>query len=288
MSDRRRLIDALLAAPDDDILLDILADVHLDRGLAAQASALRLAARLRRVPWPVAPDETCRKYWVDHIPKGTFRPRWFEDACRNASLSGSNCCGPWIGYEQESQWPHACRRWHSLGRLPAYAPALRLLCGGRPLWQRHVVRCELYSCGVLSAAERDEESHRPPEWGGGPPPRNLGGRDPNGMGGWWLAGEGGSFPPGDWDGELTNHLAAAETLWRLRGGRAGRAVEAMTAAEQASVAPQRDGGKRWKHPPSGRLSLALARTYSRAVLREFLAGRPSQIGVGLRAPWEGF
>lgn len=302
--DRRRLVGALLEDPSDVLALLALADACEEDCLPRQAGLLRLACALREeVAYPAAEaDAECRACWVD----ATY-PAW-PDVTRYRSEAW-NHDGRRRGAGQSPEWPHDCRGWHGAGRLPGCAAAYHLLAlphaplagADLPALRRHVLRCELYSCGVIGARERDAEwptfcavlLHSGAS-------RLL---DQELLALRRRVGEGGALPPPSY-GPV---FADVERLWALRGGRAAAALHVMLRLEAAATRPldaeyqefrrslgpawyssrRREGDAVWERR---RLAQALARTYSRSLARRFLAGgglAPRELGLGLRAPADG-
>lgn len=267
MSDdtRGHLIASLLEDPRDELGLLALADWHEEASLPHQAALLRLAVNLRRVPWPAEPDEASRRFWITRDWRDGHE---FEAARDEAELVIGGVPGhPW------RQWPRCCEGWHGAGRLPGMAAAYRLIDVKHaarlfaPCWRRLLVRCELYACGVITRRGRDAEY----------PTCD-------------------SMPYSDSSFENPADATALDlkALWRLRGGRAGRAVCVMIRHEVAAGDKGRrefqgqpydaagmEYRRRWVERRD--VTLALARTYHRDLLRAFRAGEPWVHGRGVYA-----
>ncbi len=271
MDDRARLIEALLAQPTDALPLLGLADWHEEYDLPHQAALLRLAYALRNVSYPEEAEGVCHAYFVlqSHYRTSTH----YLDAARSVGL-----CGREITPLRSWTWPH-CLGWHGAARLPGAAAAYRLwrLVGksekaGLPAWNRMVLRCELYSCGVISAQERDRE---------------------------WVTFD--RFHRALAIGHPAAHLSwtlrsAGTTIWAMRGGRASGALHVMLAHESAITAPllaelrllprHPTSSSPWAEPRRDCWirrceALAIARTYHRDLLRAFHAGEPWVHGKGV-------
>lgn len=263
MNDRERLLEALLAGPQDHTLLLVLADWHDDNALPHQAALLRLAHALRLVPYPAEPDEECHKFFVEKRWREASRCDARFLAVRQRSVAMTFAYGSGCGRE----WPD-CMGWHGAGRLPGVAAAYRHLHGHDAAAPRIAARrrllaaCELYCCGVISAGERDREFMTQGHF----LHAILG-----------IAGV--RADPNETAGSF------AHAAWRLRGGRAGNAVGMMQWLEsyacwRAWEKLRPPGVPAWKRRAD---ALALARTYHRELLRVFAAGEPWLHGVGVYA-----
>lgn len=248
MSDRDHLVAALLADPSDALALLALADWHEGSGLPHHAALLRLAEALRRVPWPDAAEEACLTFFTQKARLYSSFSNY--DAHRSAVELGVH------------GWPHG------VGRLPGMAAAYRLaetLPGRiRAAARRHVLRCELYSCAVIGARERDAEH----------PAASSVARDVTVLYG---------------AGNRLNLRA----LWALRGGPKGRAVNVMVRHETALTTKYLDEIDRLRGPANAHARLeawrqrsellAVARTYHLSLMRTFAAADPFPHGRGVYA-----
>ncbi len=272
MDDRARLIEALLAQPTDALPLLGLADWHEEHDLPHQAALLRLAYTLRNVPYPEEAEGDCHAYFVVQMYYRTGK--YYLDAAAAVALTG-------VFGQPSAPWPRRCLGWHGAARLPGAAAAYRLwrIVGkgekaGLPAWDRMVLRCELHSCGVLTAQERDREWVTFDRFH-----RALAARHPAGHMSWSLH-------------------CAGRTLWAMRGGRASGALHVMLAHESAITAPLLTELRLLPRHPTSSLwaagprrdcwvrrceALAIARTYHRDLLRAFHAGEPWFHGKGVYA-----
>lgn len=245
------LYEAALHDPADVLALRALADWHEDASMPHQAALLRLAAALREVPYPDEPDKQCKQLWVNkHLyPDG--------GQLQAQALASISCWYPDIRkmvFEPSADWPR-CQGWHGAGRLPGFAAAHRMVAHPKcdlhrlhnlAALHRHILRCELYACGVIDARQRDEEHPTLEQLWDDLCDSISGGQK-------WM--------PISWPG-----WQDMADLWRLRGGAAGRAVNVMVRFEATQ--------KRFSPVVTRNVVQALARTYSRDLLRCFAAGEP--------------
>lgn len=280
-SQREQLLMAVLDQPRDNLTMLALADCHEEEGLEAQAGLLRLAVSLREVEWPTEPDEDCTNYW--HKDGHHFSDYRIKE--RRVQLEAINV----VDSRQESPiktllWPN-CPGWNGVGRLPGITAAWRWIrqplfslkyAEGFAFIERHVILCELYSCGVIDWKQRDQQQN---------------------IERWWdvckpvipeLRSEPKTFY--SWSG-----WQDMKDLWGLRAGTAGHAVSVMYRHERCLTHPIQEKIHKQPYEFTGEArrttirgllrertkTLSLARTYHRDLIRRFIAGNPLELGMAV-------